>query len=309
MGPIDSIVFDVDGVLVDVTRSFNRAIIETVNYFLERNQGKTKYPCAISGNDIAAFRRAGGFNDDWDLAYALIAISLAREKSGNTPAKIKTFQEIADMSGGFGLQFIRSIVPSDALPEYRKVRETGQRFYWGFDAPAEQASVNAVCTSDVNGLCLLEEPLVTSRLFEQFRELGVRKFGILTGRNKKETQHALRILGYEHDSPFDAAITSEDFSKLDPAALAHAASLLGTKYGVYVGDTGDDLQLVKSHSTSGEASGASFFAVIVASGPDVDYFVRAGADIVVHDVNNLPGVLKRLYTSPIFGSDLERQSG
>ena len=73
-------------------------------------------------------------------------------------------------------------------------------------------------------------------------------------------------------------------------------------HGIYVGDTGDDLQLVKSYSASRQACGASFLSVIVATGPNVDYFVSKGADIVVHHVDDLPEVLKRLGNSPTSGS-------
>ncbi|WP_022835424.1 TIGR01548 family HAD-type hydrolase [Salisaeta longa] len=57
------ILFDMDGVLVDVSRSYRRAIQETVEHFTGRQ---------ISANAVQRYKNEGGFNDDWKLTHAVI---------------------------------------------------------------------------------------------------------------------------------------------------------------------------------------------------------------------------------------------
>jgi HAD superfamily hydrolase (TIGR01548 family) len=59
----DVIVFDVDGVLVDVTASYREAIRETVCTFTGD---------LVSNDLIQDFKNQGGWNNDWDLTFRLI---------------------------------------------------------------------------------------------------------------------------------------------------------------------------------------------------------------------------------------------
>ncbi len=60
---INALLFDMDGVLVDVSRSYRRAIEETVEHFTGRSIGK---------NAIQRYKNYGGFEDDWKLTHAII---------------------------------------------------------------------------------------------------------------------------------------------------------------------------------------------------------------------------------------------
>jgi HAD superfamily phosphatase len=57
------IVFDVDGVLVEVTASYREAIRETVRSFTGE---------LISNELIQEFKNQGGWNNDWELSYRFI---------------------------------------------------------------------------------------------------------------------------------------------------------------------------------------------------------------------------------------------
>jgi HAD superfamily hydrolase (TIGR01548 family) len=58
------IVFDMDGVLVEVAQSYWEAIVQTVAHFT----GKT-----VSYDTIQDFKSAGGWNNDWALSQRLIS--------------------------------------------------------------------------------------------------------------------------------------------------------------------------------------------------------------------------------------------
>ncbi len=73
--PIDAIIFDIDGVLVDVSQSYRVAIIQTVDIFFAQGLGLRYEEDPISlldAADIDSLKLAGGFNNDWDLTTAFI---------------------------------------------------------------------------------------------------------------------------------------------------------------------------------------------------------------------------------------------
>lgn len=57
------VVFDMDGVLVDVRPSYHRTIVETVRHFTGRR---------VSAGEIGRFKAREGFNDDWKLTRTWI---------------------------------------------------------------------------------------------------------------------------------------------------------------------------------------------------------------------------------------------
>jgi len=59
----DLLIFDMDGVLVDVSDSYREAIRATVRHFTGRD---------ISKGDIQDYKNQGGWNDDWSLSHHLI---------------------------------------------------------------------------------------------------------------------------------------------------------------------------------------------------------------------------------------------
>jgi HAD superfamily hydrolase (TIGR01548 family) len=67
---LELIVFDVDGVLVDVRGSFHRSTVQTVRHFTDKR---------VAASEIQKWKSKSGFNDDWKLTTAWI-----RELGGNT---------------------------------------------------------------------------------------------------------------------------------------------------------------------------------------------------------------------------------
>src|SRR3989344_2026613 len=79
-----AIIFDMDGVLVDVSKSYRIAIKETAEYFLGEE---------ISKEEIQKLKNQGGFNDDVDLTEALVSM---RGKMPNRKRIVKKFNELYD---------------------------------------------------------------------------------------------------------------------------------------------------------------------------------------------------------------------
>lgn len=74
---IDVIVFDCDGVLIDVSESYPRAVAETTRVLVEAFTGAVLPGSLFDAALNSAYKQRGGFNNDWALAYALVMRILA----------------------------------------------------------------------------------------------------------------------------------------------------------------------------------------------------------------------------------------
>jgi len=74
---VEGVIFDCDGVLIDVRDSYNRAISKSVSYIFECITGRDLPERLISNEIIHLFRRTGGFNNDWDTVYGILMFMLS----------------------------------------------------------------------------------------------------------------------------------------------------------------------------------------------------------------------------------------
>jgi len=72
LNTIDAIIFDCDGVLIDVRESYTKAIHATVAFFM-RELFSVDFPATQSLLElIHTFKKSGGFNNEWDVVYSLL---------------------------------------------------------------------------------------------------------------------------------------------------------------------------------------------------------------------------------------------
>jgi len=77
IGKVDGVIFDCDGVLIDIRESYNKAIPKTAAYILEGMTGCVIPEDLIPSEIIYLFRRSGGFNNDWDTVYGILMFTLS----------------------------------------------------------------------------------------------------------------------------------------------------------------------------------------------------------------------------------------
>ncbi|MGD9183216.1 MAG: HAD hydrolase-like protein [Desulfobacterales bacterium] len=67
------IVFDMDGVLIDVSRSYRDTVRQTAKLFFKSAPASEKLPQPLFPlTDLAAVKQSGGLNNDWDLSCLVI---------------------------------------------------------------------------------------------------------------------------------------------------------------------------------------------------------------------------------------------
>ena len=112
------LILDMDGVLIDVTRSYRKTIRQTVRIYLETCLGfKMGKRGPISEEDITLFKSVGGFNNDWDLTSGLLLYLLSI--SGLPPSKRKKrFSSMEE--GAFHLKKRSSRFPRNVTRLFQK---------------------------------------------------------------------------------------------------------------------------------------------------------------------------------------------
>ncbi|MDI6725403.1 MAG: HAD hydrolase-like protein [Smithellaceae bacterium] len=75
MSPAKLLVFDMDGVIIDVSRSYREAVRQTARLFLTGARGAEKLPDPLfTLADLARLKQSGGLNNDWDLTAQALSL-------------------------------------------------------------------------------------------------------------------------------------------------------------------------------------------------------------------------------------------
>jgi HAD superfamily hydrolase (TIGR01548 family) len=128
------LVFDMDGVLVDVTGSYREVARQTVVLYLSCVLGADIQDNGfITRSDVAAIKKSGGLNNDWDLTDAILdtylthALQVSHESS--LISKLRTAGQMADDHRVLGeLRFVMKSVDLSALENLVCERKAPQLF-------------------------------------------------------------------------------------------------------------------------------------------------------------------------------------
>jgi len=83
------IVFDMDGVLIDVSRSYRATVRQTATLFLQPAVGADKLPRPLFElADLASVKQSGGLNNDWDLTHRVLSLLSTRIIGMETAAEL-----------------------------------------------------------------------------------------------------------------------------------------------------------------------------------------------------------------------------
>ncbi len=286
---VDAVVLDVDGVLVEVSDSYRRAILESV----ERVHGRT-----IRKEDVQQFKDAGGFNNDWELTYAAALYVLATGEGYR--ASIDEFTDAIAAEGG-GLEAAESVV-REALGanatqrvegrwEREELRDVFQQLYLGADL--YRALEGGEPELETAGF-IHDEPIL---LAEETREHLTERYdvGVLTGRPEAEAEIALERVGLE--VPLEHRFTMDDWEegKPHPNALTTLAERFSADAVAFVGDTLDDVRTAVNASDADpdrEYHGIGVLTGGLTGEEGREKYEREGASAVCESINELPDLLE-----------------
>ncbi|CAM9737903.1 unnamed protein product [Discosporangium mesarthrocarpum] len=102
--PIRCLLFDMDGVLAEVSRSYRQAIVDTADH----------WNVPVSAADIQAAKVKGNSNNDWKLTHSLIKAEHLKNGVKETPdlqMVTDRFEELYQgKGGGAGLKDLEELI-------------------------------------------------------------------------------------------------------------------------------------------------------------------------------------------------------
>lgn len=217
----DGIIFDMDGVLIDVSNSYRIAIRDTVNFFLKQRK-------KITLKEVNAIKKISGFNDDWDASYRLYDLI---SRGIRIDKYIKYAKPLTDSERSTKL--------------YKQIKDVFQSLYLG-DIEFEKSEKRKAPLKVNTPLRLKEELIISKKLLKKFKEQG-KLVGIATGRPRSEALFALKQFGISEFFSKQFLIAQEDVKngKPSPEILIKSKRIMGIKNPIYIGDTINDYESAK----------------------------------------------------------------
>ncbi|MBI2914492.1 MAG: HAD family hydrolase [Firmicutes bacterium] len=315
---VDTLVLDIDGVVVDISDSFRHAVSLAIQFYFGRVRGWPGGATLIQPEETQWFKSAGGFNSDVDLLRAVMIFYLWKSSllskphldhmRALDPSLFEYARELKEMGGGVPAahKFLHLRAPEAVArevlerseEEIPEIIEIFSEYYAGSECRAVYG-FEPTHVSGTEGLFRRERRLLDPTLLDGLPL----KLGIVTGRMSGEAGLALGLAGLEDRfDPGNIVVHDGPFRKPDPGALIYLCGRLGSRSGLFVGDTVDDFQMVQNYERlrmSCTAPGGLplvLFAGVLTGvhGEDaLGLFSERGADLIALDVNCLLQSLRK----------------
>ena len=309
---LDAILLDIDGVVLDVSGSFRVVASEVAQWYAIHILKLEDAGTFFTSQETELFKNAGGFNNDFDLTNAAVALLCAKHAENptfNTQQLREASPDLVEYSNGIkrrsgGIVAAESVILDRLNSTDRRHFATNwnpklvTQLFKEMYAGAECRRIYGFSPEHIHGAGFLDqEPVLLDAKFLPAKT----KIGVLTGRTKNETMIALERSGLR-DRVLDSHLVTDDDNvrKPDGRALALLQERMKFRNAIYVGDTFDDLKAVQNFRETNASGKARIWSCQVLSGPsgsaNKNAFLEAGAEIVAPDLNSvlqyLGGVLK-----------------
>ncbi len=308
----EAIIFDIDGVLVDVKKSYDEAIIKTVQFILIKSFkiNLSNFPFQ---DMISKLRNTGGFNNDIDTAYSIILIILycILINEMNTDKTIQVFHSILKKLDDKGKDSVEK-----ELEKIGNITSITKELRYPSDDDTISTLFNEIFYGPIlykkrfnkEPIYYCEEPLINKDILiikESTISLLSKKFngnlGLISGRSKIASYFTLNsLIDYFNEN---ACVFLEDenreFSKPNAFSLHKVFDNLKLTSALYVGDSIADLLMVENFRKQ-STEDRIFFCGVYGDGDgennkrsnDKKRLLKSNnADVIIKNVNDLPNIL------------------
>ena len=228
---LDGIIFDCDGVLIDVSNSYDLAIKKTTD-FVVKEFAKIDQSNFVNTQMINGFKDTGGFNDEVDVTYAMI-LSIVAAKKLKKPFSEFIFDVIknSDQSGIQSVEKYLVTLKVDLSEIRKKLAYPGPRFISALSSIFDEIFYGTKLYYDLykkkpdffdgKGLIENDTVLVKKQLIDSLKKKLGKKPAIVSGRGIISAGYSLRELIEEFDLKNSKFLEDEprELAKPNPASL------------------------------------------------------------------------------------------
>jgi HAD superfamily hydrolase (TIGR01548 family) len=306
---LDAIIFDCDGVLINVSNSYDLAIKKTTEFVI-KEMTFMKEPSLVSTKMIEDFKATGGFNDEVDLTYALILSAVAANKMN------KQFDEFifeviknADQTGIKSVERFLDALKVNISDIRKKLAYPGKRFENSLSSIFDEIFYGTELYTQLyerkptffNGPGLIENDVVllNREIIDELRKRFDKKIAIITGRSLLSAKHSLKKLFDEFDMKNSRFLEDEPrkMAKPNPEPLLSSIRGMDANCTIFVGDSTEDYIMARKTDELGKAT---IFCGVYGTSKDSEaklaLFENKNADIIVKSINLIPKTLNLVGT-------------
>jgi phosphoglycolate phosphatase-like HAD superfamily hydrolase len=300
---IDGIIFDCDGVLIDVSNSYDLAIKRTTAYILKEIANISKFD-PVTSKIIDAFKATGGFNDEVDLTYAAI-LSLAAANNLKKSGKQFVFEVIknADETGIKSVEKFLDNSNADITILKKKLNYPDRhlknplysifdQIFYGPDLYFKLFKKNSNFTEP--GLIENDIVLLKRELLDILKKKFGNKIAIVSGRGIESIRYSLKELLDKFDIKNSLFLEDEsrELAKPNPTSLIRTFKGIGSSHCLYVGDSMEDFIMAQKATKMGNK--ITFCGIIGTSKYPEEkkkLFEEKNVKLILNSINLLPKAL------------------
>ena len=302
LNDIDTIIFDCDGVLIDITKSYDLAIVKTTQYVLE-NYSKITNSINVDFKIIDGFKSTGGFNDEVDLAYAAILSLVAAKKLQKDPTEF--IFDVIKNSDSNGIVTVEKYLQNQtdiseiknqlSYPGTHHDNPLYQIFDQLFYGPELYKKLFDKDSKFLeSGLIEQDDVILNNSLLELLEKKFNSKIAMVTGRGKESVSYSLKELLPRFDLKNSVFLEDEsrDLAKPNPKPLLDSIKGMNGTSTLYVGDSMEDFIMAKRVTEMGTKT--TFCGIMGTSkNPQekLELFEKNEAVLVLESIHLLPKVL------------------
>ena len=299
---IDTIIFDCDGVLIDITKSYDLAIIKTTQYVLE-NYSKITNSINVDFKIIDGFKSTGGFNDEVDLAYAAILSLVAAKKLEKDPTEF--IFDVIKNSDSNGIVTVEKYLQNQTdISEIKNqlsypgthhdnpLYQIFDQLFYGPELYKKLFDKDSKFSEP--GLIEQDDIILNNSLLELLEKKFNSKIAMVTGRGKESVSYSLKELLPRFDLKNSVFLEDEsrDLAKPNPKPLLDSIKGMNGTSTLYVGDSMEDLIMAKRVTDMGNKT---IFCGIIGTSKNpqekLELFEKNEAVLVLESIHLLPKVL------------------
>jgi len=299
----DSIIFDCDGVLVDIRNSYDEAINKTISVIMkELFDDDVGY--VVTSKIHFDLKAVGGFNDEVAVVYAVVMTLIASKKS-NIPFE-KLILDVISNANESGINSIDTYFKTQNIEltevksklDYENSRKESyihKIFNQLFYGPTLYEEIfNEKSKFSQEPLIDLDEIMLDENLMSKLKIRFGEKITTVTGRGKFAFSYSMKNFLNDFDTQNSVFLEDRplELAKPNPKSLIESISAIDSKCSLYIGDSMEDLLMVEKCKESGHD--VSFCGIFGSSDePELKYelFQKNNASIILESIQELPKAL------------------
>ena len=299
----DSIIFDCDGVLVDIRNSYDHAINKTISAIM-KELFNDEIGDIVTSKIHFGLKSVGGFNDEVAVVYAIVMTLVASKKSNIEFEKL--IVDVINNANESGINSIDSyfkeknidVIEIKSKLDYENSRKVSyihkifNKLFYG--SKLYEEIFNEKSQFSEKPLIDLDSIVLDDNLISKLKNRFGSKVATVTGRGKFAFSYSMK--NFLDNFDMENSVFLEDrplnLAKPNPKSLIETISKINSNCSLYIGDSMEDLLMVQKCREMGYD--VSFCGIYGSSDePKLKYelFQKNNVSFILESIQELPKAL------------------